>query len=220
MVRCKIIIKFARYILMIHFRNITAWLVVVMTTALFISCSNETDTKLTTQQNSIEKYLQNTHQPRLIPESKISESLDENPEYYTQWGLDIFRYITTMYVEGRDNQPIISKGDKIEIIYAAYIFSNNKPSINDLFATNDSALIEELKKEGLNTSYEWSDEPIEVKVGGDDILPSLSTALVDCHEGDTVEIYLTYKQAYGKHYLGSVPSYSPQLWVITINKII
>lgn len=200
--------------------NIALSAVVVCAAAFVVSCSNETDTTLTSQQSNIEKYLQNSHQPRLIPESKIGESLEENPEYYTQWGLDIFRYIATMYNEGRNELPVIKSGDSIAITYSAYIFTGSKPSIDNLFATNDAQHIEQLKGEGLNTEHEWSSEPKVVKVGSDDLLASLSTALVGCHEGDTVEIYLTYKQAYGKHYVGDVPSRSPQVWIITINEII
>jgi hypothetical protein len=193
---------------------------VAVATVLFASCSNETDTTLTSQQSSIEKYLQNSHQPRLIAESNIGESLDENPAYYTHWGLDIFRYITTMYDEGRDSRSIVERGDNISITYSAYIFTNSKPTIDNLFATNDAERIEELKSKGLNTEYEWSSEPATVKVGSDDILASLSTALEGCREGDTVEIYLTFEAAYGKHHVGKVPSRSAQMWLITINEII
>lgn len=203
-----------------HLLNIALSMAVAVATVLFASCSNETDTTLTSQQSSIEKYLQNSHQPRLIAESNIGESLDENPAYYTHWGLDIFRYITTMYDEGRDSRPIVERGDNISITYSAYIFTNSKPTIDNLFATNDAERIEELKSKGLNTEYEWSSEPATVKVGSDDILASLSTALEGCREGDTVEIYLTFEAAYGKHHVGKVPSRSAQMWLITINEII
>lgn len=203
-----------------HLLNIALSMAVAVATVLFASCSNETDTTLTSQQSSIEKYLQNSHQPRLIAESNIGDSLDENPAYYTHWGLDIFRYITTMYDEGRDSRSIIERGDNISITYSAYIFTNSKPTVDNLFATNDAERIEELKSKGLNTEYEWSSEPATVKVGGDDILASLSTALEGCREGDTVEIYLTFEAAYGKHHVGKVPSRSAQMWLITINEII
>ena len=203
-----------------HLLNIALSMAVAVATVLFASCSNETDTTLTSQQSSIEKYLQNSHQPRLIAESNIGESLDENPAYYTHWGLDIFRYITTMYDEGRDSRSIIERGDNISITYSAYIFTNSKPTIDNLFATNNAERIEELKSKGLNTEYEWSSEPTTVKVGGDDILASLSTALEGCREGDTMEIYLTFEAAYGKHHVGKVPSRSAQMWLITINEII
>lgn len=205
---------------MMRLINIAFSMVVVIATALLMSCSNESDTRLTTQQSTIEKFLQGSHQPRLIPESKINESLDNEPKYYTQWGLDIFRYITNMYDEGRDQRPIVERDDKISMTYTAYVFTSSTPTTNDIFATNDPKTISTLKSEGVNTEYEWSSEPIVVKIGSDDILASLSTALDGCHEGDKVEVYLTFEAAYGKHYVGKVPSYSAQMWEITINEII
>ena len=195
-------------------------MVVVIATTLLMSCSNESDTRLTTQQSTIEKYLKGSHKPSLIPESQIGESLDNEPAYYTQWGLDIFRYITNMYDEGRDQKPVVERGDEISMTYTAYVFTSNKPGTNDIFATNDPATIKTLQGEGVNTEYEWSSEPKVVKIGGDDILASLSTALEGCHEGDKVEVYITFEAAYGKHYVGKVPSYSAQMWEITINEII
>lgn len=205
---------------MMRLFNIAMSMVVVIATALLMSCSNESDTRLTTQQSTIEKYLKGSHKPSLIPESQIGESLDNEPAYYTQWGLDIFRYITNMYDEGRDQRPIVERGDEISMTYTAYVFTSNKPTTNDIFATNNPATIKTLQDEGVNTEYEWSSEPIVVKIGGDDILASLSTALEGCREGDKVEVYLTFEAAYGKHYLGKVPSYSAQMWEITINEII
>ena len=37
-----------------------------------------------------------------------------------------------------------------------------------------------------------------------------------CVEGDSVEIYLTYDAAYGKHYVGMVPAKSAVVWYIDI----
>lgn len=200
--------------------NIAMSMVVVIATALLMSCSNESDTRLTTQQSTIEKYLKGSHKPSLIPESQIDEWPYNEPPYYTQWGLDIFRYITNMYDEGRDQRPVVERGDEISMTYTAYVFTSNKPTTNDIFATNNPATIKTLQDEGVNTEYEWSSEPIVVKIGGDDILASLSTALEGCREGDKVEVYLTFEAAYGKHYVGKVPSYSAQMWEITINEII
>jgi FKBP-type peptidyl-prolyl cis-trans isomerase len=39
---------------------------------------------------------------------------------------------------------------------------------------------------------------------------------VGCREGDSVEIYLTYDEAYGKHYVGMVPAKSAVVWFIDI----
>ena len=55
-----------------------------------------------------------------------------------------------------------------------------------------------------------------VTFGKEEILPGLETALVGCREGDSVEIYLTYDEAYGKHYVGMVPAKSAVVWFIDI----
>ena len=194
-------------------------MVVAIAATFVVSCNNETDTTLNSQQSNIEKYLKNSHQPKLIPEEELGTSLADEPEYYTHWGLDIFRYITNMYDEGREERPTAERGDDISITYTAYIFSSGKPSATDIFATNDASSIQALKDQGLNTEYEWSSDPKVVRLGGERLLPSLSTALEGCREGDTVEIYLTFKAAYGNNYVGKVPSKSAQMWQITINEI-
>lgn len=199
--------------------NIAYCLIVAIAATFVVSCNNETDTTLNSQQSNIEKYLKNSHQPKLIPEEELGTSLEDEPAYYTHWGLDIFRYITNMYDEGREERPTAERGDDISITYTAYIFSSGKPSATDIFATNDASSIQALKDQGLNTEYEWSSDPKVVRLGGERLLPSLSTALEGCREGDTVEIYLTFKAAYGNNYVGKVPSKSAQMWQITINEI-
>lgn len=202
-----------------HIATITATFLVCLFAMLSVGCSNETDTVLTTQQNSISNYLKGSHQPRLIPEAEIANSLDQEPEYYSQWGLDIYRYISTMYVDGREQRAIAEKGDELSITYTAYIFNSGKPATSDIFATNNQESIDELKSLGLNTEYEWSSEPEIIRLGSGDIMSSLETALKGCREGDRVEIYLTFEAAYGKHYVGMVPSKSAQMWIIDINAI-
>ena len=127
-----------------------------------MSCSNENDSVLTQQQTNIERYLKNSHSPRLINEEEIAQSIEEEPQFYTRWGLDIYRYIATYYDEGRQEKPEIGLGTTFDITYTAYIFTGNKPKVQDMYATNDEASIEELKKLGLNTSYEWTTDPMRI----------------------------------------------------------
>lgn len=197
-------------------RNIAFWVVALVATLFVVSCSNDTDTVLTSQQNSISKYLEGSHQPRLIPESEISSSLDNEPEYYEQWGLDLYRYIATRYAEGRDAKPTVDWDSTITISYSAYIFTGSKPAISSLYATNEEDKIEELKNLGLNTSYEWTTDPLEVTIGESEILKGLEEALPECKEGDTVEIYMTFTKANGNNYVGMVPAKSAVVWIINI----
>ena len=196
--------------------NVAVLVVVALAAAFVVSCSNENDSVLTTQQNKIASYLTSSHQPRLIPESEVSASLDSEPQFYTQWGLDIYRYIATYYDEGRDEWQEVTSRSTMEIVYTAYVFPNAKPTIANMYATNDPDSIAELEKLGLNTEYEWTTDPMVVTLGKEEILPGLETALVGCREGDSVEIYLTYDEAYGKHYVGMVPAKSAVVWFIDI----
>lgn len=196
--------------------NVAIMVVVALAAAFVVSCSNENDSVLTTQQSKISSYLTSSHQPRLIPESQVSASLDSEPKFYTQWGLDIYRYIATYYAEGRDEWTEVASTSTIEIVYTAYVFPNAKPTTANMYATNDPDSIAELEKLGLNTEYEWTTDPMVVTLGKEEILPGLETALVGCREGDSVEIYLTYDEAYGKHYVGMVPAKSAVVWFIDI----
>ena len=191
-------------------------LVALVATLLFVSCSNDTDQVLTQQQNNIANYLKGSHQPRLIPEEQVSSSLDEEPQYYEQWGLDLYRYIATRYTEGRDQKAIVDWDSTIEFKYSAYIFTGSKPSLAQLYATNDEAMIEQLKDEDLNTSYEWTTEPFVATLGNGEILAGLEEALVECREGDSVEIYMTFNKAYGKENLGMITSKSAVVWFVDI----
>jgi hypothetical protein len=196
--------------------NVAIMVVVALAAAFVVSCSNENDSVLTNQQSKISSYLTSSHQPRLIPESQVSESLDSEPQFYTQWGLDIYRYIATYYAEGRDEWTEVASTSTIEIVYTAYVFPNAKPTTANMYATNDPDSIAELEKLGLNTEYEWTTDPMVVTLGKEEILPGLETALVGCREGDSVEIFLTYDAAYGKHYVGMVPAKSAVVWFIDI----
>ena len=201
------------------FRKIACFVAVALVAMVALSCSNENDTVLTSQQSSISRYLTSSHQPRLISEAEIPNSLDNEPQFYTQWGLDIYRYIATYYDEGRDEKSVVEHDSVVSMTYSAYIFGGSKPTISNLYATNDAENIATLEAAGLNTSYEWTDEPMVVTFGREEIIPALETALVGCVEGDRVEVYLTYDVAYGKHYVGLVPPKSAVVWIIDINSV-
>jgi hypothetical protein len=204
---------------MIKVTKIAFMAVVTLVMTFAFSCSNQTDTTLTQQQTSISNYLKSSHQPRLIPEAEISESLEANPEFYSQWGLDIYRYVATYYDEDRQSKPVVALGDEVALRYSAYIFKNSRPSTDNLFATNDEARIAELEAKGLNTSYEWTTEPLEAILGQGDILEGIEIAIEGCREGDSIEVYLTFESGYGNKYVGMVPGKSAQVWYIDILKV-
>ena len=80
---------------------------------LLASCSEDSDGILSRQQTSMASYLGSTHSPRLIPESELDSSLEENPQYYSVFGNSAYRYITNMYDEGRDQRTEIAWGDSL-----------------------------------------------------------------------------------------------------------
>jgi FKBP-type peptidyl-prolyl cis-trans isomerase 2 len=133
--------------------------------------------------------------------------------------MDLYRYIETDYDEGRDSKAEIVRGTTFEIIYTAYIFSGSAPTTANMYATNDAENIQKLQNEGLNTEYEWTSEPMKIKLGSDKLTSGLETALEGCREGDVVEIYMTYAEAYGNKYIGKVPSKSSVVWFIKITNV-
>jgi hypothetical protein len=183
---------------------------------MLLSCNNDTDTTLSSQQKAIETYLTGSHSPRLIEEYLVPDSTEENPPFYTQWNLNIFRYIATYYTEDREAWPVIEKGTTFDIMYTAYIFKSGKPSIADMYATNIEKNIKELYKGYEKETNIWSTEPMRITLGRDSLVGGLSTALEGCRIGDTVEVYLTYDAAYGKHFIGFIPSKSAVMWEIEI----
>ena len=145
--------------------NVAIMVVVALAAAFVVSCSNENDSVLTNQQSKIASYLTSSHQPRLIPESVVSASLESEPQFYTQWGVNIYRYIATYNDEGRDEWQEVTNRSTIEIVYTAYVFPNAKPTTANMYATNDPDSIAELEKLGLNTEYEWTTDPMVVTLG-------------------------------------------------------
>ena len=98
------------YMVMKVFRRIAYLGAVALIAMAIVSCSNENDTVLTSQQTSISRYLTSSHQPKLIPESEIANALDNEPQFYTNWELDIYRYIATYYDEGREDKAVVERG--------------------------------------------------------------------------------------------------------------
>ena len=200
-------------------KRITAIVAMLAIALLSISCSNDTDTTLTSQQKAIENYLKNSHNPRLIEEISIPESMDEQPAFYTHWALNVFRYIATYYDEGRESKSVIQRGTTFDISYTAYTFKSGAPTLNDMFATNDQAKIDELYR-GYDDENIWSSEPMRITLGNQDLVSGLERALEGCREGDKVEIYLTFDEAYGKSYIGMVSSKSAVMWDIEILEVL
>lgn len=181
-------------------------------------CS-DSETELTTQRSDIVRYLTSTHVPRLVAQEDMDSSLEAYPAFYERLNVDLYRYISTYYDAGRDGRAMIDDGDEVTLTFTGYQFTGGLPRTENVYFSNDTAVISQLKAAGLNSEY-WSSEPLFVKIGETNIIKGVSESLIGCREGDKVEAYMTYEKAYGKHVIGIVPFHSAVMWIYTIDSVV
>jgi hypothetical protein len=174
---------------------------------------DEEDTVMTSQRSAIENYLKT----RKLVSRKVAEQSGDT-EFYDVWGLNTYRYISTMYAEGRDEKPVVEMGDEVALSLTAYIFSGSQPRVEAIYFTNDQTQIDRLVGLGLNTEF-WNTDPVVIRLGSTDIIKGVEKALVGCHEGDAVEVYMTKESAYGKQAVGIVPKDASIAWYFTITSV-
>ena len=189
----------------------------VVAMAFVVGC-NDDEKMVESQRTTIERYLTSSHQPRLIPEREIENSLELNPPFYEKLSQNVYRYIATYYNADRDLQVEVEMGDLVELTATGYIFTGSSPSIHTVYYTNEAEVIASLVKEGLNDQY-WSAEPMVVRLGETDIIKGVELSLLECREGDRVEVYMTHEAAYGKDPVGLLPKESAVLWIYSIDKV-
>lgn len=190
--------------------------VLIVSISLSAGCQKDEDA-IANQQTSTVRFLESGHTPRLISEEAARESLDDAPEYYSVFDNETYRYIATMYADGRDRWTEIEAGDLVAIYFNAYVFTYSSISNTTMpYWSNRPEVIAslEITGGGLDSSY-WSSEPLELRAGGD-VLAGLSRALIGCREGDDVEVYMTSPAAYGNSIVGLVPKESPVAWYFVI----
>ena len=198
-------------------RYFNIFIAAVAVAMMLCGCTKD-ENKLNTQQTSTVRFLVSTHKPRLMSEEAARESLDNNPLYYTVYNNETYRYIATMYDEGRDSWTEIDEGDKVSIYFTAYVFTYSSITSSTMpYWSNRAEVIEALGRTGggLNPEY-WSIEPLVLRAGSSDVLRGVSQSLVGCREGDEVEVYMTYPAAYGKGSVGTIPDSTPVAWLFTI----
>ncbi|MEG1622658.1 MAG: FKBP-type peptidyl-prolyl cis-trans isomerase [Alistipes sp.] len=192
--------------------------ILLCTLFVAIGCSNEEDI-LPKQQEQIVAFLKGSHSPRLISEQELKESLEPKPAYFTAAGNTAYRYISTQYNPDRETRTPVVVGSKLSITFRAYLFNNKMPSTLDIYYTNDELMKEELIKAGLTLGFWPFGQPFEITLGQTDIIKGLEVSLEGCREGDHVELYMTYKMAYGKDFMYNLPKESPVVWLFTIDKV-
>lgn len=199
--------------------NVKVAITVLSGVLMLTGCKQDEDT-LTTQQTSIVNYLESSHTPRLMSEKEAEESIDENPEYYTSYGNNTYRYVATMYAEGRDTWILVEPGDKVEIYFDAYVFNYSSLANTMPYWSNREETIAALEETGGGLDPEfWKTDPLVLEAGNPDLMEGLRSALTGCREGDSVEVYMTYAAAYGSGIVGLVPKESPVAWLFTIEKV-
>ena len=199
------------------FRLIVAMCAVVGL-ALAVGCS-EDDVEVTSQRDDIVRFLTSTHVPRLVAEEDIETSLDAQPSFYQKLNIDLYRYIATYYDAGRDNRAMIDGGDEVSLTFTAYTFTGGMPRTENVYFSNDTAVISQLKQAGLNPEY-WSAEPLVVKIDETNKIKGVSKSLIGCREGDKVEVYMTLEEAYEDKVVGIVPKKSAVAWFYTIDSVV
>ncbi len=183
-----------------------------------VGCSND-DTELTSQRADIVRFLTTTHVPKLVAEEDVANSLEVNPEFYEQLNLDLYRYIADYYNEERQERKVVERGDEVSLTFTAYIFTGGMPRTANVYYTNDSTQLAQLQELRLNTEY-WSAEPLVVNLGTSNIINGITESLVGCREGDSVEVYMTYEEAYEDRVVGIVPHRSAVVWCYTIDSVV
>lgn len=79
-------------------------------------------------------------------------------------------------------------------------------------------MINALREAGLNADY-WDVEPLTIKIGETNIIKGVTTSLIGCREGDSVEAYMTLDAAYEDDVVGVVPKESSVAWFYTIDSV-
>lgn len=192
--------------------------VAVVCLSLAVGCSDD-DEQVTSQRNDIVRFLTSTHVPRLVAEEDMDSSLEDKPYFYEKLNIDLYRYIATYYDEGREAKAMVDEGDEVSLTFTAYNFTGGVLRSENVYISNDTNMISQLKGSGLNPEY-WSTEPLVVNLGRTNIIKGVSASLIGCREGDKVEVYMTYEEAYEDKVVGMVPHKGAVAWHYTIDSVI
>ena len=190
------------------------FLTILILLATLAGCKQE-DTLLS-ERDKIEKYL--TSSRRMVADTELGNVIEDNPAFYSVFGRYAYRHIVNYYEAGREDKPVVEWGDRLDIRFDAYTFTGSEPSTSAIYWSNNAETIQELGKKSGNT-LDWPTEPLAITLGTTAILEGLERALPGCHEGDSVQIYMTSNLAYGKHLVGVVPKNSMVAWYIKIEKV-
>lgn len=188
----------------------------VLCLSYVVGC-NDVDEIVEKQRTDIERYLTSTHSPRLVSAEQAEQ--DGSRDFYDVFELNTYRYIATLYDEGRNQRTFIDYGDQISLSLTAYTFTGSVPRAEAVYFTNEEAMIGRLTELGLNTEY-WTTDPVVIKLGETNIIKGVEQSLIGCCEGDRVEVYMTLETGYESEAIGIVPTNSSLVWIFNITSVV
>jgi hypothetical protein len=205
--------------------------------ALAVACG-KSDEEITLARDSIIAALktQGIYERNNLPQDNPPTS-EQLKGYYDVVG-GAYRWIVNEARENRGGSEFeIRRGDNIEFMFDARIFSRGNFENYTTFYTNIASRIAELT--GNNPAFDgrfWPTDPLKIKVGEDPgILKSLQEALISCRAGDgdpsndkeedgiasdQIRVYLTSDIAFGNKTVYNVPAGSTIVFEITEIEII
>ena len=150
-------------------------------------CGKSTmDTTYTAQSEKIQKY--------------IDSQLENNPGYKVVYDNGVARLILK---EGEGEGDGLAPGGTVSFRYAGYVFNNGSISAASLFATNDREIAEKSK---WTITDESLFEPVEIRLGGDDIVEGLKIGLTGVKAGEECYVLFNGKKGFGKRQSGTIPA--------------
>lgn len=183
-------------------RKISLWgVALVATSTLLYSCESDFEEN-EEQREKIVSFLESSHVPKLIAESDLSSSLENEPQFYSQYGSYAYRYIADYYNPERKTQAEVTDGSQVTITFRLYPFTGTAIAYEDTPTyTNDPYYNDIYIENGLDLTY-WNFEPIKFTIGSGDVMDTIQEGLKGCRKGDSVEIYMTNNMGYEDAVIG------------------
>lgn len=160
---------------------------------LFCACGKDLDT-LPKQQEAITRYL-----------------TGNNFDYTLQDG--VYKRTPNKDRTNYPNEPIVNVGDSVTFNFEAYTFTT---SPGTLFYTNKPYLIEAMSN--LNSQY-WPKSPIKVKAGATEMVEGVARGLIQCRQGDSVQLFITSDLAFHDKAMGTIEPNMAIMYVLNIENV-
>jgi hypothetical protein len=169
-------------------------LLIILSVLFFASCSD--DYIIENQIESIEAY--------------IAAQYGEDYDAYISEG--VYRYVGDNAFEDERERILIQDGSQVRINFDEYMFTNSPAEAPFFTNKHETASMEGYP---FDTS-KWILEPFEFKIGDEAMLSAVEEALIGCHRGDNIQVFITSDNGYGKQFFGNVPANTALMFDIEI----